>query len=196
MKKIILLATLTLISAVMYTGHAQETGTQSREDRKTQREAERARQKAEEKKMEAAMYEEAVKAINNRQFVLEADQVMFKRGETAYVTTNTNFTMVNDDCGTVQVAFNVPMAGPNGIGGVTVDGIISGFEIKTSRKGNITCKFSIQGIGISAQIFVDMAHGSNKATVTITPNFNSRNMRLRGRIIPLEQSTVYKGRSL
>lgn len=40
---------------------------------------------------------EAEKAITDKHFVLEADKVEFKRGETVFVNSNTNFVSVADD---------------------------------------------------------------------------------------------------
>lgn len=42
---------------------------------------------------------------------------------------------IKDDAVVVQVAFNVPFSGPNGIGGVTVQGSVSGYKIQTDKKG-------------------------------------------------------------
>ncbi len=196
MKKYLKLAVCALILCLTTTvGYAQENSNNKQTDRKAQRDAERTRQKAQEDATNALLYEEAVKALKANQFVLEADQVVFKMGETAYVNSNTNFVLVNLERGTVQVAFNTAFAGPNGIGGVTVDGNVSGVKIKTTKKGNITYSFNVQGIGISAQVFLTMTNGSNQATVSINPNFNSRTLTLRGEVVPLEQSTIYKGRS-
>lgn len=197
MKKYFNLIVFTLLMCITSINmYAQESSTKNQSvDRKAQRDAERARQKAQEKAADAISYNEAVKAMQNHKFVLEADQVVFKMGETAYVNSNTNFVLVNVDRGTVQVAFNTSFAGPNGIGGVTVDGNVSSIKMKTNKKGNITYSFSVQGTGISAQVFLTMANGSNQAIVNINPNFNSRTLTLKGEVIPLDQSTIYKGRS-
>lgn len=120
---------------------------------------------------------------------------MFRNGQTAFVNSNTNFVLVNQGRGTVQVAFNTVYPGPNGIGGVTVDGSTSDMQITTDKKGNVNCQFSIQGIGISAQIFISLTNGGNNATVTISPNFNSNTMTLTGNLVPLSQSSIFKGRS-
>ena len=173
MKKFIALAALVLVSMVTTTMYAQESSTQRRADRKAQRDAERARLKAEQ----------------------QANQVMFRNGQTAFVTSNTNFVLVNQGRGTVQVAFNTVYPGPNGIGGVTVDGTVSDIKTSTDKRGNINCSFSIQGIGISAQIFLTLTNGDNNATVTINPNFNSNTMTLSGSLLPLNQSNIFKGRS-
>ena len=195
MKKFIALLALVLVSAstMMY---AQESNAAARRaERKAQRDAERAKLRAEEQVQDMAAYQQAVQALKNKQFVLEANQVMFRNGQTAFVTSNTNFVLVNQARGTVQVAFNTVYPGPNGIGGVTVDGTVSDMKMSTDKRGNINCNFSIQGIGISAQIFLTLTDGGNNATVTISPNFNSNTMTLSGNLVPLEQSNIFKGRS-
>ena len=195
MKKFIVLMSVALMATISNGVFAQTETADSLTNPKALRDAERARQKAAQKIEESALYAEAVKALKENQFVLEADQVIFKRGETAYVNTNTNFVLVNQNRGTVQVAFNTHFAGPNGIGGVTVDGTVSGVKMKTDKRGNVTYSFSIMGTGISAQVFMTLVNGDNEATVSISPNFNSQTLTLRGKIISLEQSNIFKGRS-
>lgn len=195
MKKFIVLMAVALMATISNEVFAQTETVDSLINPKALRDAERARQKAAQEIEESAAYAEAVKALEEKQFVLEADQVIFKRGETAYVNTNTNFVLVNQNRGTVQVAFNTHFAGPNGIGGVTVDGTVSGVKMKTDKRGNVTYSFSIMGTGISAQVFMILVNGDNEATVSISPNFNSQTLTLRGKIISLEQSNIFKGRS-
>ena len=195
MKKFIALLALVLVSAstMMY---AQESNAAIRRaDRKAERDAERAKLRAEEQVQDMAAYQQAVQALKNKQFVLEANQVIFRNGMSSFVTSNTNFVLMNGNRATVQTAFNTPYPGPNGIGGVTVDCSTSDMQITTDKKGNVNCQFSIQGIGISAQIFISLTNGGNNATVTISPNFNSNTMTLTGNLVPLSQSSIFKGRS-
>ena len=140
-------------------------------------------------------YQQAVQALKNKQFVLEANQVIFRNGQSCFVTSNTNFVMVNGDKGTVQIAFNTPYPGPNGIGGITVDGTVSDMTMNTDKRGNVNCSYSIQGIGISAQVFISLTNGGNNAQVQVNPNFNSNTMTLSGNLVPLDQSDVFKGRT-
>ena len=126
----------------------------------------------------------------------EADRVYFKYGTSAFVSSNTNFVGLDGDKAVVQVAFNVPFSGPNGLGGITVDGNASNYKVKTDKKGNIHVSMNVMGIGISAQVSIDIPYGSNNATVDILPNFNSSHMTLSGQILPLKKANVFKGRSL
>ena len=114
----------------------------------------------------------------------------------AYVNSNTNFVSVKGDKAVVQVAFNIPVSGPNGIGGVTVDGSVSDYEVKTDKKGNLSLSMNVMGTGISARVNISMPKGTNKATVEINPNFNSNRMTLNGVVLPIQKSSGFKGRSL
>ena len=131
-----------------------------------------------------------------RKFVLEADQLVFKRGRSAFVSSTTNFVLMDGEHASVQIAANNALAGPNGIGGITVDGSRKEMKITTDKKGNVNCSFSVQGIGISAQVYITLTNGGNNASARISPNFNSNTLTLNGVLVPLSQSNVYKGRAL
>ena len=159
-----------------------------------ERELTKAEKKALQERIDSLQYAEAVQALNDRAFTLEADKVIY--GQTAYVTSNTNFVSVQDDKATVQVAFNIPISGLNGLGGVTVDGQFSKYDLRTDKKGNVMLSLSVMGSGISARVDITLYAGSNEATVNILPNFSSNRLTLSGVILPLHKSRVFKGRSL
>lgn len=171
-------------------------GVAQAQSQKEERAQAREERRAEQARLDSLLYLRARKAIDEKSYVLEADRVVFKRGETAYVTSNTNFVAVNGDEATVQVAFNVPFNGPNGIGGVTVDGTVSAYEANTDKDGTLHIKFNVMGTGISARVDITLPEGGSNATVMILPNFNSNRLTLIGHIIPLQLSNIYKGRAL
>lgn len=191
MKRIITLITLVLVSAstLMYAQSSSET---RQAERKAQREAQKAREKAENERN----YAIAVQALKEGKFVLEADQLVFKRGRSAFVSSTTNFVLMDGEHASVQIAANNALAGPNGIGDITVDGSRKEMKITTDKKGNVNCSFSVQGIGISAQVYITLTNGGNNASARISPNFNSNTLTLNGVLVPLSQSNVYKGRAL
>lgn len=135
-------------------------------------------------------------ALRNQDFVLEADNVQFRNGNTVFVNSNTNFISVKGNRAVVQISPSNFASGPNGLGGVTVDGIISGQEIRTDSKGRITYSMNVMGIGINAQVEIYMYPDSNSATATVYPNFNSNTVWLNGTIVPYENSSVIEGSSL
>ena len=135
-------------------------------------------------------------ALRNQDFVLEADNVQFRNGNTVFVNSNTNFISVKGNRAVVQISPSNFASGPNGLGGVTVDGTISGQEIRTDSKGRITYSMNVMGIGINAQVEIYMFPDSNSATATVYPNFNSNTVWLNGTIVPYENSNVIEGSSL
>lgn len=139
---------------------------------------------------------QASAAVRNMDFVLEADNVSFKNGATAFVNSTTNFIAVKGKRAVVQISPSDFASGPNGVGGVTVDGMISGLKVNTDKKGRTTMSMNVSGIGINAQVEIYMSPGSNEATATVYPNFNSNTLWMSGEIVPYENSTVIQGRSL
>ena len=135
-------------------------------------------------------------ALVNRDFVLEANSVTFKNGATAFVNSTTNFISVKGNRAVVQISPSNYASGPNGVGGVTVDGTVSDFQITTDKKGRTTMSMNVMGIGINAQVEVYMYPGTNSATATVYPNFNSNTVWLQGDIVPYENSDVFEGSSL
>lgn len=143
-----------------------------------------------------AWFDKAVQALNDREFVLEADRITFKRGNFAYVNANTNFVSMHGNKATIQLAFNSPYAGPNGIGGITVDGSATNVKMETDKKGNVTFSMSVSGIGVSANVVIEMVNGSNKCSATVYPNFSGNRITFSGDLYSEDDSNVFKGRVL
>jgi hypothetical protein len=139
---------------------------------------------------------QAAVAVQNRDFVLEADQVTFKNGSTVFVNSTTTFISVKGNRAVVQISPSNFSSGPNGVGGVTVDGSISGMKSMVDKKGRTTISFNVMGIGINAQIEIYMVPGTNRASATIYPNFNSNTVWVEGDIVPYSSSNVFEGNSL
>lgn len=78
---------------------------------------------------------------------------------------------------------------------MTVDGSVSSYEVKKDKKGNLLLSMNVMGAGITARVDISMPKGTNQATIDISPNFNSNRLSLRGIVLPLEKSNVFKGRS-
>lgn len=169
--------------------HAQD----QQDQKKLLREQRREERRAQEERQDSLQFSQAFQAINNKAFTLEANQVVFKYGQTAFVSSNTNFVSVNDDQAVVQIAFNIPAAGPNGLGGITVQGSVSGYQVTTDKSGNVYVSMNVIGAAISAAVNITLYSGSNQASVTVNPNFNSNQLTLNGQLVPSSQSTVFQG---
>lgn len=144
---------------------------------------------------DSASYQKAVEALNTQDWVLEANMIQGQRGNVFQVNSITNFVMVNGSTGTVQLASPV-RAGYNGLGGITVQGNISGYQMSTDKHGNVNLNFNIIGVGINATIFVTLYNNSNQAQALVSSNTWGRQITYLGNIYLRQDSNVFKGFSL
>lgn len=142
------------------------------------------------------LFQKSVQAVSDQEFVIEADRINFKGGQSVYVNANTNFISLHEDRAVIQLAFNTPHAGPNGIGGITVEGTASNIKKSTDKKGNILFSMNVIGVAVSATVHFTLVKDSNQVTATVTPNFNSNRITFSGALLPESESQVFKGRSL
>ena len=193
MKKVLFLTTLLLLSFTVTT--FAQTSKEARAARREALKKEREARKALEAQQDSVAYFKAVEALKTGSFVLEANNVSFPDGITRFVSSNTNYVQVDNGEGIVQTAFSnfAYSPGPNGLGGVTVEGNISDLKIKEDKDGNYYYSYSIQGIAISATVFITLTGGTNQASVNISPNFNNNNMTMTGVLLPLDESDVFQG---
>ena len=102
------------------------------------------------------------------------------------------YTVDNQRCThTVQLAFN-GIAGPNGLGGITVQGTPSQITTNTDKHGNITYSFYVNGIALTAQVVVNLSAGSNYANATVYPMMNGNNLTFSGTLVPTSQSGIFR----
>ena len=151
----------------IYTSSEKERMAQQATPRVSKEKLSRAERREARAAYDSLNFEKSLKALNDLNFVLEADRIIFKRGESVYVSPTVNFISVTDDKAIVQVSPVSSGGGPNGVGGVTVEGEPSNINLRTDRHGN----------------------------VTITPNLNSARLTLTGSIATPEESVVFKGRT-
>ena len=195
----ILLLLLLLPGIIAMPLNAQEKK-MSRKEKEAAWRAERLKKRAQEERTEmmndSIQYVQAINAIRNGSWALEATNVTFDNGVTRYVTQSTNFVSINDGEGVVQTAFNNSnISSPNGLGGITLTGNINGEELKADKEGNIYYNYNIQGAEISATVSVVITAHTNQATATVNPNFSSRQMTMSGYIYPYDNSGIIEGTS-
>ena len=135
-------------------------------------------------------------ALRNQDFVLQADNIQFRNGNTVFVNSSTNFISVKGNRAVVQISPSNFSAGPNGVGGVTVDGMVTDQQVRTDSKGRITFSMNVMGIGINAQVEIYMYPDSNQASATVYPNFNANTVWIQGTLVPYENARIIEGSSL
>ena len=172
---------------------AQSARQERREAWKEARAQRRAEQKALEEVQDSVAYLKAVEALKAGNWVLEADNVVFRNGMLRFVSSNTNYVAVQDGEGTVQTAFDNFVYSPNGLGGVTVQGQVSGQDLSQDKDGNIFMNFSVFGGAISATLNLTLTAGTNEASIYISPNFNGNNLTMNGNLVPYSEATIFEG---
>ena len=192
MKRMILL-TVIVCMTVSNALWAQST---RKEREQAWREA-RAQRRTEERQLEAIQdsvaFGKALKALQEGNWVMEADNVIFRNGLMRFVSSNTNYVAVQNGQGTVQTAFNNFVYSPNGLGGVTVQGSISEQKVTRDKQGNVYYNFSIFGGAISATLNLTLTAGTNEASIYISPNFNGNTLTMNGNLYPYEEATIFQG---
>ena len=190
---------LLALFAVQVSLFAQEKK-MTRKEKEAAWRAERLKKRAQEERQimhnDSVQYVQAINAIRNGSWALEASNVTFNNGVTRFVTESTNFVSVDDGQAVVQTAFNnTNVNSPNGLGGITLEGRILGEELKMDKEGNVYYNYSIQGAEISATVNVVITSHTNQATATVNPNFSSRQMTLSGYIYPYDSAGIIEGTS-
>ncbi len=145
--------------------------------------------------LDSLAYLQAHNALAARDFVLEAKNVTFKNGRAVFVNPLLNFISLKGDRAVVQISPSTSYSGPNGVGGVTVEGSVSGLEITTDKNGNTRLTMNVMGVAINARVEIRLAAGSNKASASVYPNLNSNALWLSGDLLPSAASNVFEGKS-
>ena len=190
---------LMIVSALCFDVSAQEKK-MTRKEKEAAWRAERLRKRAAEERMEihndSVQYLQAISALKGGSWALEASNVTFNNGASNFVTESTNFVSINNGTATVQTALNNSnVYSPNGLGGITLTGRVGNEQMSVDRYGNVYYSFGIYGSEISATVNVVLSAGSNQATATINPNFNSSNLSMNGYIYPSSNAGIMEGTS-
>jgi len=194
MKRFYLLPITLLILLCIGTGlNAQDFGSETTMTRQEARKAARAAHKKAAEAENQQLFQQAVQCLKDGSFVIEADQLLFPQGLTKFVSGLTNFVSMQDGKAIIQIATSNFRPGPNGVGGITVEGNASNITMSTSKRGVVYYNFMDQGIAVSATVNIQLTGDGNRATVTIYPNFNSNNLTMTGRLVPYSESNVFQG---
>lgn len=196
MKRILMLS-IALLTLLCYGNNvsAQEFGEQSTMTRQEARKAARAAHKKAIAAQEFKEFQMAVEAVKSGSFVIQVDQLLFPGGNSKFVSSITNFISMNEGNAVIQIATSYYNPGPNGLGGITVEGKVSDITMSTDKKGFVYYNFNVQGMFVSASVNVQMLGNGNRVTVTIYPNFNNNNLTMTGVIVPYSESDIFQGQT-
>ena len=184
MKKILLVVLALLVGLP---GFAQEQELTKKEQRQLQKQLKKEQQE-EQARQQAALIS---LMVEYRRFVLEADRLRDKRGNTVNVPSNLNFVASDSITGVIQIGSH-QYVGSNGVGGITVEGTITNYQFSRHEKsGTYTVSYNIRSstghYDIQMSVFPD-----GRADATVSSNWPGR-VNYSGYLVPPAQSRVWKG---
>lgn len=166
------------------------------QDTQQERKLTKAEKKAQKKIAQMRQHEVILALVESQNFVIEANRLTDRYGNTIFLNPSINFISLIDSTSTIQLALDGAIRGSNGLGGFTVDSDLQQFKIVEDRF-NKGVRFNLRVFGSalgSADVRVDLNH-NGLATATINTLRGGR-FTLQGVIVPLEESSVYKGTTI
>jgi len=129
--------------------------------------------------------------VQNKTYVLEAQQVYNKMGEMFQLSPSTNFVYVDGDEAIVQLSFN-GLSGWNGVGGITIKGKISKYSYESDNKNKpIFIRMTIQGNSGFHDISMWISNsGSGEASIV---DIKGNRIKFTGETVALNRSAIYIG---
>ena len=132
--------------------------------------------------------------ITNRTFVLEASYLITRYGAMIPVSSTINFISIDSTNATFQFG-SANHFGQNGVGGVTIDGKISDWIVKTRKKtGVYYIRATLSSAWGAFDINFDISP-TGMADATITSNYGGI-LQYSGRILAPNESRIFKGMAL
>lgn len=182
MRQILFLGLALLMAAPAF---SQELS--KKEQRKLDKELKK-EQQAKENELQAALVK---LMVEHQQFVLEANQLRDKRGNMVNVSSTINFVAVDSLAGILQIGSNA-YVGLNGVGGITEDGTVSGYEYSLNEKnGTYNVKYFLRSPSGNYDVQM-VVHSSGRADATISSTWPGR-LTYSGFLVPPGTSRVWKG---
>jgi len=157
-------------------------------------EVSKAEKKEQEARKMAKQRKNILQQLRDTTFVLEALRLTDRYGNSVNVSDNTNFIAAQGAGFTLQYAFQGGGLGRNGLGGLTIDGRITDYEILNADEKDkaLRVNFSVQSPGVGFANVSMSVFGNSRADATISGAFGSR-IRMYGYFSSLQDSDVFKG---
>lgn len=185
-----------LIALLVCSGSLVQISGKSNENNET-KELTKAQKKAIEKRnneiKDSLNHEAAAAAMKRGYYVLMADRMLMRGRSFMNPMPNTNFLLVQGDNAVIQLASNSGRPGFNGLGGITVEGRITGLRGgDIDKKGRLNYDFSVSGPAVSAHVQLTLYKEDNQAVAIISPNFWSGSLTVYGHIVPYDSFDLGK----
>jgi len=152
---------------------------------------ERRQAKKEQRQQEyAAKQAKALKMLQDKDIVLEANLLLGQKGETVQASPNINFIAISGEDIHMQLG-SANGIGWNGVGGVTFDGKMSVYEIYENEKsGVVGVRIRYTNLLSRDVITIDLSINGDRASARV--NTAGRILTMQGNYMTAAESTVFK----
>lgn len=138
---------------------------------------------------------EGLERLGLQTFMIQTSRLDFGSGRSTEVTPNTNFLMMAGGRCMVQVAPRIG-GGPNGVGGITMDGVVSNYKLVRHDNGSATATFRLTQNGYFADVTISYDAKRNYALVRFSATYRRYSVTFAGTVSPYDPSKVVDGKSL
>lgn len=186
------LCSLSEVEAQRIGGHQIEVRVENQIEQKGSKKSNKKRERAAQKEV---AFQSALALVNARDFVLEANKLSMPDGSSVAVFSDVNYLMMNGDKAVIQVNPGIS-GGPNGMGGITLEGRVVDLSQETDKRGNVILRYTVMSTGGSAEVELMLLSGDERANATVTPKMHSTRVIMFGKMLATENSRVFKGFSM
>jgi hypothetical protein len=188
MKKLVFILGMFVLPILLYSQSEQKEP-----DKNDQKEIKKEKRKAERQAKEDSIKQVVNYMVENRSFVLEADYIAGRSGERVPVNSTINFIRVDSAEAVIQLGSPTGL-GSNGVGGITVDGSISRYELSKNE--------TKRGVSYTVTLFVNTNLGTYDIVLWIAQDGNTSatirgttagQLSYSGHIVPIGMSNTFKG---
>lgn len=159
-------------------------------------EAEQA-QRAAERHADSLAFMTASVCLESMNFIIVPSSIQINGRRTHFAPDEmTNFVCATDGKGIIQLASaRNPYPGANGMGGITTDGSIKLTRQRTTKKGDRSFEYNIQGRA-PATIAVNLPRNGTRVSVRITSNIYPGAINMNGKVVPYDVTRLSVGAPL
>lgn len=190
MKKVIKIFLTMLLSSIMVMPALQAQNARSNNKKMTRQEKKEMRLKAE--KQSRGHY---FQLLQQRLFVMQADQLYGRGGLAIPVTPSLNFLAIKGNKVIFQFGLDGAFSGPNGLGGITAEGFVDNYSLNPGKneKKAMVVTGSIRPKGSGNWISFRLSVGSEgNAYLVMNLPFGGI-LSMNGRIVDYSHTSVFKG---
>ena len=138
-------------------------------------------------------YDSVFSTLNSRSFVLESNTIADRYGRQIFVNPSTNFFLVEDSIAVIQLAVNNGF-GYNGLGGITLEGRLTNFEIQRDQSSSkpLYIQARVFGTALGTIDLFTTINSAGRATTRFSSQYGHR-LSLNGDLVKLEETLPFVG---